>query len=158
MLTELLVLVCSTQLSSVVLKALDSSAGRSLSDASNRILGKPLDKVRYSTPASRTCTLLSRCYRQPDHTYAYSRHSLARLFTRMCADYCTPPPHQRMQMSDWDARPLSQEQTQYAALDAFCLVQIVDKLYVFRVCAYVCACVWCVGCPCRCVRCTLVCV
>ncbi|TYZ61018.1 hypothetical protein PybrP1_009598, partial [[Pythium] brassicae (nom. inval.)] len=59
------------ELSSMVLKTLDASAGKSLSDATNRILGRPLDK--------------------------------------------------RMQMSDWDERPLSPEQMQYAALDAFCL-------------------------------------
>ncbi|ETK78100.1 hypothetical protein L915_15835 [Phytophthora nicotianae] len=38
------------------------------------------------------------------------------------------PLDKRMQLSDWEHRPLSQEQKNYAALDALCLVHIVRKL------------------------------
>uniref|UniRef100_K3X4Q2 3'-5' exonuclease domain-containing protein n=1 Tax=Globisporangium ultimum (strain ATCC 200006 / CBS 805.95 / DAOM BR144) TaxID=431595 RepID=K3X4Q2_GLOUD len=34
------------------------------------------------------------------------------------------PLDKRMQVSNWEDRPLSMEQVQYAALDAHCLVQI----------------------------------
>ncbi|TYZ58102.1 hypothetical protein PybrP1_006694 [[Pythium] brassicae (nom. inval.)] len=66
------------ELSSLVLKAFGASAGKSLSTAATRVLGKPLDKS--------------------------------------------------MQLSDWDARPLSAAQMHYAALDAFCLVQILQAI------------------------------
>ncbi|KAL3657926.1 hypothetical protein V7S43_017125 [Phytophthora oleae] len=38
------------------------------------------------------------------------------------------PLDKRMQLSDWNQRPLSSDQLKYAALDALCLVQVVDKL------------------------------
>lgn len=36
--------------------------------------------------------------------------------------------NKRMQMSDWEARPLSDEQIDYAAKDAYCLIEIYDAL------------------------------
>ncbi|KAG6613737.1 Exonuclease mut-7 [Phytophthora cinnamomi] len=38
------------------------------------------------------------------------------------------PLDKRMQLSDWEHRPLSQDQLTYAALDALCLVQVAEKL------------------------------
>lgn len=38
------------------------------------------------------------------------------------------PLDKRMQLSNWDERPLSHSQVVYAALDAFCLLQIVDHV------------------------------
>ncbi|ETN03223.1 hypothetical protein PPTG_23809 [Phytophthora nicotianae INRA-310] len=38
------------------------------------------------------------------------------------------PLDKRMQMSNWDVRPLTEPQLTYAALDAYCLVQITNKL------------------------------
>ncbi|KAG7378230.1 hypothetical protein PHYPSEUDO_010384 [Phytophthora pseudosyringae] len=38
------------------------------------------------------------------------------------------PMDKRMQLGDWEQRPLSQGQLTYAALDALCLVQVVKKL------------------------------
>ncbi|KAG1686981.1 hypothetical protein DVH05_005721 [Phytophthora capsici] len=38
------------------------------------------------------------------------------------------PLDKRMQMSNWDVRPLTATQLTYAALDAYCLVQIMQKL------------------------------
>jgi ribonuclease D len=33
-----------------------------------------------------------------------------------------------MQLSDWEQRPLSSQQIEYAALDAHCLVKIMEKI------------------------------
>ncbi|KAG3196214.1 hypothetical protein PC128_g7810 [Phytophthora cactorum] len=38
------------------------------------------------------------------------------------------PMNKRMQLSDWEHRPLSQDQMNYAALDALCLVHVVNTL------------------------------
>ncbi|GLE00682.1 hypothetical protein PINS_up009470 [Pythium insidiosum] len=66
------------ELATLVQKTMGANVGNSLSNATARILGKPLDK--------------------------------------------------RMQLSNWDDRPLSQSQMIYAALDAHCLVQIVKQI------------------------------
>ncbi|DAZ96801.1 TPA: LOW QUALITY PROTEIN: hypothetical protein N0F65_007062 [Lagenidium giganteum] len=50
-------------------------------------------------------------------------NSLSHVTTRLLGK----PLDKRMQMSNWDDRPLSVAQLEYAALDAFCLVQIVEQ-------------------------------
>lgn len=46
----------------------------------------------------------------------------------LCLEHFGLPLSKRLQTSDWGARPLSEEQLCYAALDAYCLLGLAREL------------------------------
>jgi len=46
----------------------------------------------------------------------------------LCERHLGKPLSKRLQTSDWGARPLSREQVEYAALDAYCLIGLAEAL------------------------------
>lgn len=78
-------------------------------------------KVRVSHP-----DVMGKIEATPDPDYAYAP---LKGLSHICSTVLGKPLSKDEQFSDWERRPLRENQIMYAALDAFCLLLLYEKLY-----------------------------
>ncbi|CAK4658534.1 hypothetical protein LEN26_020454 [Aphanomyces euteiches] len=88
-----------------------------------------MEKMRYSFPDMSCFESVDEWENVVDVQQLMKKNKITSGLTKCCEELLHLPVNKSQQMSDWEVRPLTEEQIIYAATDAYVLLELVKKLH-----------------------------